>query len=156
MLWWFWKRRQGFIRTFVFGYLFGNQDYWYHVVHVQANGPVVLKSPVVYTHLQSVYGHLQVCCSFLKWIGFYKAVKPCVGVLSCTVMSEPLQPQGLQPGMLQSRILEWVTISSSRGSSWLRNWTRVPCIAGRLFTTEPPGRPIDLTKCWEIHNIGNQ
>ena len=100
MLWWFWKRRRRFLRTLVFGYLFGNQSYWYHVVHVQVNGPVVWKSPAVYTHHQSVYGHLQVCHGFLKWIGFYKAVKPCVGMLSGTVMSEPLQPQGLQSGRL--------------------------------------------------------
>ena len=25
-------------------------------------------------------------------------------------------------------------ISLSRGSSWLRDWTQVSCIAGRLFT----------------------
>ena len=30
------------------------------------------------------------------------------------------------------RILEWVAIS--RGSSWLRKWTRVSCIAGGFFT----------------------
>ena len=37
-------------------------------------------------------------------------------------------------GILQARILEWVAIPFSRGSSWPRNWTRVSCIAGRLFT----------------------
>ena len=34
----------------------------------------------------------------------------------------------------QARILEWVAISFSRGSSWPRNWTLVSCIAGRFFT----------------------
>ena len=34
----------------------------------------------------------------------------------------------------QARILEWVAISFSRGSSWPRNWTQVSCIAGRFFT----------------------
>ena len=37
-------------------------------------------------------------------------------------------------GILQARILEWVAISFSRGSSWPRNQTRVSCIAGRFFT----------------------
>ena len=37
-------------------------------------------------------------------------------------------------GVLQASILEWVAISFSRGSSWPRDWTQVPCIAGRLFT----------------------
>ena len=36
-------------------------------------------------------------------------------------------------GILHARILEWVAISFSRGSSWPRNWTRVSRIAGRLF-----------------------
>ena len=37
-------------------------------------------------------------------------------------------------GILQARILEWVAIFSSRGSSWPRDSTRISCIAGRLFT----------------------
>ena len=35
-------------------------------------------------------------------------------------------------GILQA--LEWVAILFSRGSSWPRNWTQVPCIAGKFFT----------------------
>ena len=40
-------------------------------------------------------------------------------------------------GILQARILEWVAVPSSRGSSWRRDWTRphVSWIAGRFFTT---------------------
>ena len=37
-------------------------------------------------------------------------------------------------GILQVRILEWVTIPFSRGSSRPRNQTPVFCIAGRFFT----------------------
>ena len=36
-------------------------------------------------------------------------------------------------GIFQARILEWVAIPFSRGSSWLRNWTLVSGIAGRFF-----------------------
>ena len=36
-------------------------------------------------------------------------------------------------GILQARVLEWVAISFSRGSSQPRDWTRVSCIAGRCF-----------------------
>ena len=50
--------------------------------------------------------------------------------------------------ILQARILEWITISSSRGSSQPRNWTWVSCIAGQLFTTEPPGNPF---RSWLRH-----
>ena len=56
-----------------------------------------------------------------------------------------------------------VAISLSSGSSWPRDQSWVSCIAGRLFTAEPPGKPIiikskpirgDLTNhhvLYEIH-----
>jgi len=36
--------------------------------------------------------------------------------------------------ILQARILEWVAMLSSRGSSWPRNWSLVSLIEGRFFT----------------------
>ena len=36
--------------------------------------------------------------------------------------------------ILQARILEWVAMPSSRGSSQPRDWTQVLCIAGGFFT----------------------
>ena len=42
-------------------------------------------------------------------------------------------------GISQARILEWVAISFSMGSSWPRDQTRVSFIGRRIFfTTEPP------------------
>ena len=40
----------------------------------------------------------------------------------------------LSMGILQARILDWVAIPSSRGSSQPRGQTQVFCIAGRFFT----------------------
>ena len=37
-------------------------------------------------------------------------------------------------GIFQARVLEWVAVSFSRGSSWTRDWTPVTHIAGRRFT----------------------
>ena len=37
-------------------------------------------------------------------------------------------------GILQARILEWVAMPSSKGSSQPRDWTQVSHIAGRFFT----------------------
>ena len=37
-------------------------------------------------------------------------------------------------GILQAKILEWVSILFSRGSSWPKDWTRVSFIASRFFT----------------------
>ena len=36
--------------------------------------------------------------------------------------------------IFQARVLEWIAISFSRGSSWPRDRTQVSCIAGRRFT----------------------
>ena len=68
----------------------------------------------------------------------FKVSKVCV---SCSVVSDSLQPHGLYslPGSsihrsLQARIPEWVAIPFSRGSSWPRDQTWVPHIADRCFT----------------------
>ena len=37
--------------------------------------------------------------------------------------------------ILQVRVLEWVAMPFSRGSSQPRDWTHVSCIAGRFFTS---------------------
>ena len=58
----------------------------------------------------------------------------------CLTFCDPVDcnpPDSSVLGILQVRILEWVAISSSRGSSWLRDWTHISCdfcIAGRFFT----------------------
>ena len=44
------------------------------------------------------------------------------------------RPGSSAHGNLQARILEWVAISFSRGSSWPRDRTWVSHFAGRLFT----------------------
>ena len=62
----------------------------------------------------------------------------------CPTLCDPMDyspPGSSVHGILQARILEWVAISFSKRSSWPRDWTRVSCIAGRFFTTEPPGKP---------------
>ena len=51
----------------------------------------------------------------------------------CWLFSDMLfsRPGSSVHGIFQARILEWVAISFSRGSSWPRDWTRVSCTAGR-------------------------
>ena len=59
----------------------------------------------------------------------------CVCMLSCLVVSDTLRPPGLKPAKLlcpwdfPARILEWVAISSSRGSSRPRDWTPISCVS---------------------------
>ena len=49
-------------------------------------------------------------------------------------------------GIFQARVLEWVAISFSRGSSQPRDRTGVSCIVGRCFT-KPQG---SLTPCYNL------
>ena len=42
-------------------------------------------------------------------------------------------PGSSDHGIPQARILEWIAISFSRGSSQPRDWTHLSCIADRLF-----------------------
>ena len=68
-------------------------------------------------------------------------------MLSHWVMSNSLWPYrlvcqaSLSMGTLQARILEWVTMPSSKGSSWLRDWTPVSHTAGGFFTVWATTRP---------------
>ena len=55
----------------------------------------------------------------------------------CLTLCDPVDcslPVSSVHGILQAGILEWVAIAFSRGSSQLRNWTEVSCLAGRFFT----------------------
>ena len=47
-------------------------------------------------------------------------------------------------GILQARVLQWIAMPFSRGSSWFRDWTWVACIAGRVFTIWASGGSDDL------------
>ena len=93
----------------------------------------------------------------LAHFGMLQRALVCVCVCVCvsrSVMSDsfPMDcslPGSSTHGILQARILEWVAIPFSKGSSWLRDWTQVSRIAGRFFTIwanrealkEPVGHP---------------
>ena len=58
-------------------------------------------------------------------------------------------------GIFQVRILQWVSISCSRGSSWPRDWTHFSCVSciGRwFFTTVPLGNPTSTTNIYKSNN----
>ena len=64
----------------------------------------------------------------------------CVCVLVaqlCPTLCDPMDcssPGFSVHGILQAKILEWVAIPFSRGSSWPTDWTRVSHIVGKFFT----------------------
>ena len=71
----------------------------------------------------------------------FTMLKHCVCVKSLQsypILRDPMDccpPGSSSMGILQARILEWVAMPFSRGSS-------PPCIAGGFFTAEPLGKPI--------------
>ena len=80
------------------------------------------------------------CCVYITIISFSQ---------SCPTLCDPTDcsPLGFSVwGIFLGRILKWVAISSSRGSSWSRDWTRVSRVSsiGRkiffyhLLTWESP------------------
>ena len=68
-----------------------------------------------------------------------------VCIVLVTQWCPTLWPHGLWParGILQARIFEWVTVSSSRGSSRPRNRTQVSCLVGGLFTIWANGEALE-------------
>ena len=72
-------------------------------------------------------------------LGHFSHIQPC-NPLDCSTPGSPIH------GILQARILEWVAMPSSRGSSWPKDQTRVslksPALAAGFFTTRTT---------WETH-----
>ena len=68
-------------------------------------------------------------------------------LILCDTMDCSL-PDSSVHGILHTRILEWVAMPSSRGSSQPRDRTLVSysfCTVGEFFTAETPGKPgIDI------------
>ena len=63
---------------------------------------------------------------------------------SCPTVCDHLEGS-LVCGIFQARIVAWVAISFSRGSSPPRDQTCVSCVSalsGGLFTTTPAGKPV--------------
>ena len=55
---------------------------------------------------------------------------------SCSTLCDSTDcslPGSSAHGIFQARVLEWLAISFSRGSSRPRDWTQISCIVGRRF-----------------------
>ena len=78
-----------------------------------------------------------------RWRGVITTYACEKGVIRCesgsesesrSVVSDSVIPWTIVPGILQARIMEWVAIPFSRGSSRPRDQTQVSCLAGGYFT----------------------
>ena len=75
--------------------------------------------------------------SFFSWLFNDSGVPLCVCTQSCLTLW--LVSSSVH-GIFQSRILEWVAISFSRGSSWPRDWTHISFVLHWQAVSLPPGR----------------
>ena len=73
---------------------------------------------------------------------------------SCPTLCDPMDYA--VHGILQARILEWIAVPFSRGSSQPGDWTQVSHIADGFFTSwatneaqESPGKPIKDVGSWQ-------
>ena len=76
-----------------------------------------------------VYYHPAYFNLYAEW----SEVKSLSCVQLCNAMDCSL-PDSSVHGIFQARVLEWIAISFSRGSSWPRDWTQVSHIVDRRLT----------------------
>ena len=108
----------------------------YHYNHNWINNPRI--------HIYSQFSFIQCSISMNKKIisDFFprvpwSEVKWSEVSQSCPTFCDPMDcslPGSSVYGIFQARVLEWVAISFSRGSSWPRDRTRISRIVGRCFT----------------------
>ena len=100
-------------------------------------GPWKKLENVLWWFLEKQIARLQCTCVWLyprieglmKW--FPKFLCACVVSRSCLTLCDPTDccpPGSSVHGIFQAMVLEWVAISSSKGSSWPRDQTWVSCI----------------------------
>ena len=64
----------------------------------------------------------------MKWSEVVQSCPTLCNPMDCSLLGSSVH------GIFQARVLEWVAIPFSQGSSWPWDWTWVSCIAGRFFT----------------------
>ena len=104
----------------------------------------LLLLPPVFPSIRVFSNELALCIRWPKYWSFTFSISPSSeysGLISFKI--DWFDPMDYSLPAL-ARILEWVDISSSRGSSWPRDLSCiscVSCIAGGFCTTEPSGKP---------------
>ena len=110
-----------------------NREAWQTTVHGNAKSRTWLSNQHFHFHI-SIDSHQNATSTRsrpLSWSEKWSEVAQ-----SCLTLCDPVDcslPRFSVHGIFQARILEWVAISFSRGSSRPRDRTRVSCIVGRCF-----------------------
>ena len=74
-------------------------------------------------------------------------------LLSCNPILYCSLPVSSVPGIFQARILEWVAIPFSRGSSWPRDWTESTSLQAYSLPSGPPVKPSRQQITWLLIDI---
>ena len=121
---------------------------WHEVIRLPSSSPQITDYSDMFSESSVCSGLLSLRLShfsFLTWLLSLLSVLPSLMnnsillaklLLSCLTLCNHMDhslPGSSFHGILQARILEWVVISFSRGSSRCRDWTQVFSIAGRFF-----------------------
>ena len=111
---------------------------------VESSGKLIISLAIAWCHyfLLSIYLIYKINLelsddSILIWWDFEPLLTLCLVTQSCLTLSDPMDcspPGSSVHGILQSRILEWVAMPSSRESSQPRDQTQVFRTAGGFFT----------------------
>ena len=136
------KKKKKKIHTHTYIYIFGQRN-------LAGYSPWGCKESTRLSTHTHTHTYMCVCVCVCVYIYIYIYTYICVlshfnHVWLCDPMNYSL-PGSCVHGILQVRILQWVAMPPSKGSSWHRDQTWVPCgscIAGKFFTTEPPGKLI--------------
>ena len=110
--------------------------------HVYASGNILLL--IFFNCLKTILSLCAMCHA--------KSLQMCPTLCNCLNCSPP---GSSVHGIVQSRILEWVAMPSSRGSSWPRDWTYLSCpslmppaLAGTFFTTSTTWKQNRWASIW--------
>ena len=124
----YWSHQSEFFFFFFFCF------FWNNLSHIGINGFwIYIKTPITLPRPRlSPRGIFKLSYQFL-WKESESEVAQ-----SCPTLFNPMDcslPRSSIHGIFQARVLEWVVISFSRGSSRPRDWTQVSRIVDRCFTT---------------------
>ena len=104
-----------------------------------------------FTYAHYKFGYNCLWNAHLRSLSFFKIKLSAFYLTICESVNHSVVPDSLQyrdcshsisciHGILQARIVEWIDIPFSRGSSQPRDRTQVSCNASRFFTTWAPGK----------------
>ena len=100
-------------------------------------------------------------CGRELWSELFTDFVLCCTMLNYSIVSDSLWPHDCSPsgssvpGILQARILEWVAMPSSRGSSQPRDRTQVSHIAGRFYIVWAIREAHEYWSGWPVPSPGD-